>query len=112
MRRLKGSVVRHIKFCPPMTLWVIQVGPTRPESCRHVRCTPIATELVRHSNLALRANRVLMRHSKQPPYSIRPSARASYCCGADLLVPCMKAWISSRVRRPSLFASIALKIRS
>src|SRR5262245_16755272 len=41
-----------------------------------------------------------------------PWARASYCCGADLLVPCMKAWISSRVRRPSLFASIALKIRS
>src|SRR5262249_55248498 len=40
------------------------------------------------------------------------SARASYCCGADLLVPCMKDWISSRVRRPSLFASIALKTRS
>jgi hypothetical protein len=24
------------------------------------------------------------------------SARASYCYGADLLVPCMKAWIPSR----------------
>ena len=45
-------------------------------------------------------------------HSITASARASYCCGADLLVPCTNAWISSRVRRPSLFASIALKIRS
>jgi hypothetical protein len=38
--------------------------------------------------------------------------KRSYCCGTDLLVPCMKACISSRVRRPSLLASIALKIRS
>jgi hypothetical protein len=35
-----------------------------------------------------------------------------YCRGIDLVAPCMKACISSRVRRPSLLASIALKIRS
>src|SRR5262249_24764274 len=52
------------------------------------------------------------RYELAPSHSMTSSARASYCCGADLLVPCMKAWISSRVRRPSLFASIALKIRS
>jgi hypothetical protein len=40
------------------------------------------------------------------------TAELPNCCGTALLVPCMKAWISSRVRRPSLFASIALKIRS
>ena len=34
-----------------------------------------------------------------------------YCRGTDLLVPCMRAWISSRVRRPFfLLASIPLKI--
>jgi putative SOS response-associated peptidase YedK len=38
--------------------------------------------------------------------------RASYCCGTDLMVPCMNACISSRVSRPSLLVSIALKIRS
>ncbi len=38
--------------------------------------------------------------------------RASYCCGTDLLVPCMNACISSWVSRPSLLLSIALKIRS
>jgi hypothetical protein len=35
-----------------------------------------------------------------------------YCRETDLLVPCMKAWISSWVRRPSLLVSIALKMRS
>ena len=35
-----------------------------------------------------------------------------YCRGTDLLAPCMKAWISSKLRRPSLFASIPLNIRS
>jgi hypothetical protein len=38
--------------------------------------------------------------------------RASYCCGTDLLVPCINACISSCVSRPSLLLSIALKIRS
>jgi len=38
--------------------------------------------------------------------------RASYCCGTDLLVPCINACISSWVSRPSLLLSIALKIRS
>jgi hypothetical protein len=42
-----------------------------------------------------------------PVAGLRP-----YCAGAELPVPCMKARISSRVRRPSLFASIALKMRS
>jgi hypothetical protein len=37
--------------------------------------------------------------------------KTAYCRGTDLLVSCMKAWISSSVRRPSLFASIALKCR-
>ncbi len=35
-----------------------------------------------------------------------------YRCGTDLLVPCMKACISSKVSTPSLLASIALKSRS
>ena len=40
------------------------------------------------------------------------SAWSPYCYGTDLLVPCMKVSISSRVRRPSLLASIPLKMRS
>jgi hypothetical protein len=40
------------------------------------------------------------------------STGLSYCCGAELLVPCMNACISSKVSRPSLLLSIALKIRS
>ena len=40
------------------------------------------------------------------------SRAVAYCCGTDLLVPRMKACISSRVSTPSLLASIALKIRS
>jgi hypothetical protein len=36
----------------------------------------------------------------------------NYGCGADLMVPCMNACISSRVSWPSLLLSIALKIRS
>jgi hypothetical protein len=36
----------------------------------------------------------------------------AYCRGTDLLVPRRNACISSRVRRPSLSASIPLKIRS
>jgi hypothetical protein len=38
------------------------------------------------------------------------SAMPTYC--GDLLVPCMKARISSCVSRPSLLLSIPLKIRS
>jgi hypothetical protein len=45
-------------------------------------------------------------------YTSRDHAGRAYCRGTDPLAPCMKAWISSRVRRPSLLASIALKIRS
>jgi len=39
-------------------------------------------------------------------------AMRGYCLEAGLLVPRMKSCISSRVTKPSLFASIALKMRS
>ncbi len=38
----KGSVVRHSKIGPPMTLWVIRVGWTRLRPARHVRFAPFA----------------------------------------------------------------------
>jgi hypothetical protein len=44
--------------------------------------------------------------------TIRQANTVGYCLGTDLVAPCMKACISSRVRRPSLLASMALKIRS
>jgi len=43
---------------------------------------------------------------------INLAVKRPYCGGVDLLVPCINACISSGVRRPSLLASIALKMRS
>jgi hypothetical protein len=43
---------------------------------------------------------------------LAPRSVSPYCRGTDLVVPCMKACISSGVRRPSLLLSIALKMRS
>jgi hypothetical protein len=41
----KGSVVRHSKIGPPMTLWVIR-GWTRLRPARHVRFAPFAMACV------------------------------------------------------------------
>ena len=47
-----------------------------------------------------------------PHHRVIAQRQWAYCRGTDRLVPCMKAWISSSVRRPSLLALNALPLRS
>jgi len=87
----KGSVVRHSKIGPPMTLWVIFVRSARSRRSRDVRFAPKADMRELASICPLRAKSGLMHRSKEYLYSITLSAHEHRADSSSILCiePCV-----------------------